>query len=173
MINLKTGPVAAAWQYFSFGSLLKRRFITGALICLASSPLYAQHHPTSDKATAASLALHFSPVLDQRLKDPELKNYQMLSQLMEVPAGFTDTVAHRHDSELFGYVLEGDVEIQLGGRSVTRFSAGQMFYEPRNVLHQLLRNPSDAHPARVLLLFVIKDGRQSYKREHPAPVAGK
>jgi mannose-6-phosphate isomerase-like protein (cupin superfamily) len=169
---MKTSNLLLSMLFARLNVRLQRK-LAGMLICLAASPLYAQHHPSPEKGASTSLALHFSPVLSQRLKDPELKNYQMLSQLMEVPASFTDTVAHRHDSELFGYVLEGDVEIQLGGRSVTRFSAGQMFYEPRNVLHQLLRNPSDAHPARVLLIFVIKDGRQSYKREYPAPVAGK
>jgi hypothetical protein len=42
-----------------------------------------------------------------------------------------------------------------------------MFYEKRNVIHSLLRNPDKNVAAKVLLIYVIKEGRQGYKRLYP------
>jgi quercetin dioxygenase-like cupin family protein len=91
------------------------------------------------------------------------EGYALSSSVLElVPAG-VDTVAHRHDSELFGYVLEGAVDVQLEGGPMQRFEAEQMFYEQRNVLHAYLGNPNQ--PARVLILNIVKDGRSTYRPE--------
>ena len=82
---------------------------------------------------------------------------------MTIRPGAIDTVSHRHDCELFGYVLEGNVQIALTTKELKTFSTGQMFYEKRNILHTITRNPSSQIPAKVLLIFIIKDGRDSYK----------
>jgi hypothetical protein len=42
-----------------------------------------------------------------------------------------------------------------------------MFYEKRNVIHSLLRNPDKNAPAKVLLIFIIKEGRQGYTKVYP------
>ncbi len=134
------------------------------LFLLATHSLLAQHHPAAGTGTPAApaAALQFAQVLNQPLTDPALKEYVLQSSRMTVPPGFTDTVAHRHDAELFGYVLEGSVEVQLEKTPSATYQPGQMFYEPRNVLHTLLRNQSTTQPAAVLLLFIIKKGRASY-----------
>jgi quercetin dioxygenase-like cupin family protein len=110
-------------------------------------------------------ALAFTDVIKQSLSDPELKDYEMVSRLMTAPPGFADSVSHRHDAELFGYVLEGEVEIQLAGRPSATYRQGQMFYEPRNAVHSLLRNQSGEKAARILLLFISKKGRSLYTAE--------
>jgi mannose-6-phosphate isomerase-like protein (cupin superfamily) len=122
----------------------------------------SQHH-----AGAHSAPLSFHPVLTTQLSDSELKNYKMISQVLTVAPGAIDTVKHRHDCELFGYVLNGEVQIGLGTESEKKFSAGQMFYEPYKILHYSLRNMSNQEAANILLFFIIKDGRQGYIREHP------
>ena len=86
---------------------------------------------------------------------------------MTITPGGVDTVSHRHDCELFGYVLEGSVEIALVTKNPKIYKTGEMFYEKRNVLHTLTKNGSASKPARVLLMFLIKNGRPGYTPEFP------
>ncbi|RRB01212.1 cupin domain-containing protein [Larkinella rosea] len=110
--------------------------------------------------------LSFAPVFATMLTDPELKDYKMESSLMTVAPGGQDTVAHRHDAELFGYIVEGKVEIGLDKGVPKTYTAGQMFYEKRNVMHSLTRNPDPTTPASVLIIFIIKNGRPGYTKEY-------
>src|SRR5262249_9636860 len=97
--------------------------------------------------------------------DPELKDYEMVSRLMTVPPGFADSTPHRHDAELFGYVIEGEVEIRLGDQPTATYRQGQMFFEPRNTVHPLLRNHRREKAAKILLVFIDKKGRALYTAE--------
>lgn len=137
------------------------------IVCPAQS-----HHAGEATATPGLPTLQFTSVLSQKLTDARLGSYSLQSQVMQVPAGFSDTVAHRHEGELFGYVLEGSVEVQMEKSPLTRYEAGQMFYEPVGRLHRVLRNPHPDQPAKVLLLFIIGQGKQAYRREYPE-AAGK
>jgi len=143
------------------------KFHTYLLLCLfltlAGNTTYAQH----DHATDSSVQLQFAPVMNTFLSDPELKKFRLQSSLMIVPPTLVDTVAHRHDADLFGYVIEGTVEVGLNYKESITFKAGQMFQEKRNVIHSLLRNPDNVTPAKVLLIFIIKEGRQGYTKVHP------
>jgi quercetin dioxygenase-like cupin family protein len=144
------------------------KFSTSLLSCLIVATVYhstyAQHdHAASDRPAP----LQFAPVLNTFLSDPELKDFRLQSSLMTVPPSLVDTVSHRHDAELFGYVIEGTVEVGLDHKDPNIFKAGEMFYEKRNVIHSLLRNPDKNVAAKVLLIYVIKEGRQGYKRLYP------
>ena len=114
--------------------------------------------------------MKFDLVLSQALSDPELKDYKMESVVMTLAPGAVDTVSHRHDCELFGYVLEGAIQIALVTKEPTTFSTGQMFYEKRNILHTLARNPNNEKAARVLLIFIIKNGRAGYTAAYPEKI---
>jgi quercetin dioxygenase-like cupin family protein len=144
------------------------KFYSCLLLCLflilAGNSIYAQH---DHQATDRSVQLQFAPVLNTFLSDPELKKYQIQSSLMTVPPSLVDTVSHRHDADLFGYVIEGTVEVGLDHKEPITFKAGQMFHEKRNVIHSLLRNPDKDADAKVLLIFVIKEGRQGYTKAYP------
>jgi hypothetical protein len=59
------------------------------------------------------------------------------------------------------------VQIGLEKKEPNDFFSGQMFYEKRNVLHTLARNPSKEKPTRILLIFIIKNGRVRYSAEYP------
>jgi len=144
------------------------KFYAYLFLCLFSvlvgNNTYAQHdHDTTDR----SVQMQFAPVLNAFLSDPDLKKFQLQSSLMTVPPSLVDTVAHRHDADLFGYVIEGSVEVGLDYKEPIIFKAGQMFHEKRNVVHSLLRNPDKNTQAKVLLIFIIKDGRKGYTRVHP------
>jgi quercetin dioxygenase-like cupin family protein len=132
---------------------------------------YAQHDH-SKKDTNGSAPMTFTPVLSQALSDPELKDYKMESFVMNIAPGAADTVSHRHDCELFGYVLEGEVQIGLEKKEPNTFLSGQMFYERRNVLHTLARNPNKEKTTKILLVFIVKDGRVRYTSEYPVKKPG-
>lgn len=133
-------------------------------LALAGNSAYAQHnHDSTDRP----VQLQFTPVLNTFLSDPDLKKFQLQSSLMTVPPSLVDTVSHRHDADLFGYVVEGAVEVGLDHKQPVIFNAGQMFHEKRNVIHSLLRNPNKNTPAKVLLIFIIKEGRQGYTKLYP------
>jgi quercetin dioxygenase-like cupin family protein len=144
------------------------KFYTYLFLCLflvfAGKSTYAQHNHV---ATDRSVQLQFAPVLNTFLSDPDLKKFQLQSSLMTVPPSLVDTVSHRHDADLFGYVIEGTVEVGLDHKEPITFKAGQMFHEKRNVIHSLLRNPDKNIPAKVLLIFIIKEGRQGYTKVYP------
>ena len=84
----------------------------------------------------------------------------MLVSRLDIIPGGVDSAPHRHDADLFVYVLQGSVEVELSGNKATHHAAGAMFHEPRNGLHSLLRNISDSEPASILAVFVIKSGRE-------------
>ncbi|AYB35103.1 cupin domain-containing protein [Chryseolinea soli] len=137
--------------------------LTALLVCVLTTA-YSQHHQT-EKNTVAS-PITFDLVLRQALSDPELTDYKMESLVMTLAPGAADTVSHRHDCELFGYVMEGEIQIALVTKEPNTFSTGQMFYEKRNILHTLARNPSQEKTTRVLLIFIIKNGRTGYTAEY-------
>jgi quercetin dioxygenase-like cupin family protein len=133
------------------------------LIACVSGSVYAQHEHLSTEKHEPIMS--FSHVLTQGFSDPEIASYKMESVVMMLLPHALDTVAHRHDCELFGYVLDGEVEIGLDTMKPQRYSAGQMFYEKRNILHASTLNPHDK-PARILLIFIIKNGRARYTEQN-------
>jgi quercetin dioxygenase-like cupin family protein len=143
------------------------KFLLAVLFAGGLTTASAQHDHT-EKNTTAETDITFDLVLRQALSDPELADYKMESVVMTLAPGAVDTVSHRHDCELFGYVLEGDVQIALVTKVPNTFSTGQMFYEKRNILHTLARNPNHDKGARVLLIFIIKNGRTGYTPEYPS-----
>jgi quercetin dioxygenase-like cupin family protein len=140
--------------------------LTIALVAVFTAA-FSQHNHTEEKK-APSPRMTFDLVLSQALSDTELKDFKVESVVMTIPAGLVDTVSHRHDCELFGYVLEGSVQIALTTKEVREFSTGQMFYEKRNILHTITKNSSQSAAAKVLLIFIIKNGRAGYTAEYPA-----
>jgi len=145
---------------------MRSKFYGACLMAMAFSHAASAQHHAEEKKSEAIPPLSFTSVLNEQLNDPELKDFKMQSSVMTVAPGGIDTVSHRHDCELFGYVLEGSVEIALTDKTPVLYQAGQMFYEKRNILHTVTQNHSKEHPAKVLLIFLIKDGRKGYTPEY-------
>lgn len=63
---------------------------------------------------------------------------------------------HRHDAQVFVYVLEGELIMQVqGGPSVT-LKPGETFYESPSDVHSVSANASQTAPAK-FLVFIIKN----------------
>lgn len=114
-----------------------------------------------EKSSNQAAPFTITPVLQQPMSDPGLAGYQVLAVRLDLVPGGTDPTPHRHDADLFVYVLQGAIEVELAGKKSV-FSAGQMFHEPQNVVHSLLKNTSSTSPAAALAVFVLKDGRQYF-----------
>jgi quercetin dioxygenase-like cupin family protein len=129
------------------------------IACLFSAVAVAHEKDAKQTANAPQPPYSITPVMKQSMSDSGLEGYELLSVRLDLVPGGTDGAPHRHDADLFVYVLQGSIEVELDGRKAA-YSAGSMFHEPRNVLHSLLRNTSADQPASALAVFVIKAGRE-------------
>lgn len=66
------------------------------------------------------------------------------------------SLPHRHNAQVFVYVLEGAIRMQIQGQAPVSLSAGDTFYEGPDDVHALSQNASTTRPARILV-FMIKD----------------
>lgn len=62
---------------------------------------------------------------------------------------------HRHPGPVFGYILEGEYELNLGDQPPRILKAGETFYEPTGILHGASRNPSAKTPTRLLAVMLM------------------
>ena len=74
---------------------------------------------------------------------------------------------HRHPGPIFGYVLEGELELGLGDEPARTLKAGETFYEPTGILHRVSRNPGTRGRTRVLA--VVLHPREAKDIVLPAP----
>jgi len=65
---------------------------------------------------------------------------------------------HRHDADVFAYVLEGSMITQVKGANALTVHAGEVFYESPTDVHVESRNASTTEPATLLVFFVKKKG---------------
>jgi quercetin dioxygenase-like cupin family protein len=65
---------------------------------------------------------------------------------------------HRHNADVFAYVLEGSVITQVKDGNPQTVHAGEVFYESPTDVHIGSRNASTTQPATLLVFFVKKAG---------------
>jgi quercetin dioxygenase-like cupin family protein len=65
---------------------------------------------------------------------------------------------HRHNADLFVYVLEGSVVTQVEGDAPETVKAGEVFYESPTDVHTVSRNASATHPAKLLVFYLKVKG---------------
>jgi quercetin dioxygenase-like cupin family protein len=66
---------------------------------------------------------------------------------------------HRHPGPVFGYVLAGDLEMQVEGQPLKVLKTGETFYEPTGAVHMVGRSASKTEPVR-FLAFLLTDKDQ-------------
>ena len=122
--------------------LLLAFLITGPLII--TSPLMAQETVT--------------PLISKDLAGVSGK--EVLMYTVDFPPGYSSPV-HRHNAQVFLYVLEGSIVTQVkGGKEIT-LTPGQIYYEDPNDIHTVSRNASSTKPAKFLVFLVKKKGAPS------------
>ncbi|MGO9991150.1 MAG: cupin domain-containing protein [Steroidobacteraceae bacterium] len=78
------------------------------------------------------------------------------------------SLPHRHNAQVFVYVLEGAMTMQVDGSAPVTVGPGQTFYEGPHDVHRVSANASQTEPAKILV-FMIKDKGKPASR----PVAPK
>ena len=78
------------------------------------------------------------------------------------------SLPHRHDADVFVYVLTGAVVMQLAGGEPVTLHAGDTFYEGPQDIHVRSANPDPRVPAK-LLVFMVKDLGRPVSRPAQAP----
>lgn len=70
--------------------------------------------------------------------------------------------AHRHNGQVFVYVLSGTMIMQVMGSPPVYVGPGQTFYEDPKDIHTMSRNASDKDPAKFLVFMIINKGDPVY-----------
>jgi quercetin dioxygenase-like cupin family protein len=79
-----------------------------------------------------------------------------------------ESPAHRHNAQVFVYVLEGSMRMQVKGSAAVTLHAGQTFYEGPHDVHLVSANASQTTSARILVLIVKDKGQPLFS----APTIG-
>jgi quercetin dioxygenase-like cupin family protein len=66
------------------------------------------------------------------------------------------SAAHRHNANVFVYVLEGSVVMQVASGKEVTLHPGDTFYESPDDIHTVSRNASSTARAKILV-FMVKD----------------
>jgi quercetin dioxygenase-like cupin family protein len=93
------------------------------------------------------------PLLTQDM--PDLPGKEALMLTVEYPPGGSSK-AHRHNADVFVYVLEGSIIMQVDGEQPVTLTAGQTFHEKPTDIHRTSANASKTAPAK-FLVFIVKD----------------
>ncbi len=107
----------------------------------------AQVQPEAQAAPGAKVTQLISETL------PDLPGKEGVMITVEYPPGGSDPI-HRHNADVFVYVLEGSVVMQLRGGEETTLTPGQTFHEGPNDVHVVSRNASATEPAKFVVFFV-------------------
>jgi len=94
-----------------------------------------------------------TPIMTKDLPDIPGKEAVMIT-LEYLPGG--KSMPHRHDADVFVYVLEGEFATQVAGQEKVILHKGQSFYESPSDIHEVSANASATKPVKLLIL-VIKD----------------
>src|SRR3954462_5221072 len=76
-----------------------------------------------------------------------------------IPPGPGST-PHRHPGLVMGYVLEGVLKFAIAGGPPQLVKAGEVFYEPPNVLHTPSGSAVPGQPVRFLVFFIGDEGKE-------------
>ncbi len=76
---------------------------------------------------------------------------------VELAPGMT-AKPHRHNAQVFVYMLEGEVVMQLNNGEKTTLKPGNSFYESPDDLHTLTQNVSNSKSAKFLVFLLKKKG---------------
>lgn len=115
---------------------------------------YAQPASAQGAQPQASDA-NVTPLLAKPLVGIEGKEVSM-SVVEYAPGGASPP--HRHNANVFVYVLDGEVEMQVAGGERVTLTEGETFREVPADIHTVSRNASSTRPARFLAILVKDEG---------------
>ncbi|WP_028936417.1 cupin domain-containing protein [Pseudonocardia spinosispora] len=109
----------------------------------------------SDQAVRHTAAGSVTRLMTQDL--PDLPGKEGMIEIVDFAPGEASQV-HRHNCDLFVYVLEGSVVTQVQGGSLQTVDTGGVFYESPTDIHVVSRNASQTQPAKLAVFYVKAKG---------------
>ena len=88
---------------------------------------------------------------------PDLPEKEGMIEVVDFAPGEASQV-HRHNADLFVYVLEGSITTQVKGGRAQTLHAGEVFYESPTDIHVVSRNASETQSAKLLVFYVKRKG---------------
>ena len=76
--------------------------------------------------------------------------------LVELPPGSAEG-RHTHSAEVYGYVLEGAISLEIEGKPTVTLKAGETFSIAPGQVHQASNNGSAM--AKIVAMFVAEKGK--------------
>ena len=95
------------------------------------------------------------PLMAKDLIGQPGKEVRMLTVVS--PPGAASAV-HRHNAQVFVYMLEGSMIMQVQGQPAVTLLPGQTFYETPGDVHVLSKNASATQPAKFLAVMILDKG---------------
>lgn len=106
------------------------------------------------------------PLLSKDLAGLPDKEAVMIT--VEYPPGGSSR-PHRHDANVFVYVLSGTLRMQVDGQEAVTLKPGETFYESPNDVHRVSANASATEPVKFLVVMVKDKGRPSTRPAENTP----
>jgi quercetin dioxygenase-like cupin family protein len=141
---------------------IRTRFLLAATGVLCSTCLAIGGATVADQGKNEAVV---HPLLMQDLPQIPGKEVSMLT-VEYLPGGAS--LPHRHDAEVFVYVLEGSVVMQVDGQKAVTLGPGGTFHEGPSDIHRQSANASASQPAK-FLVFMIKEKDKPATRPVPSP----
>ena len=76
--------------------------------------------------------------------------------LVELPPGSAEG-RHTHPAEVFAFVQEGTISLEIEGKPTVTLKAGEIFYLAPGQIHQAVNNSTA--PAKLAAAFVAEKGK--------------
>jgi quercetin dioxygenase-like cupin family protein len=130
---------------------MKFRIISVALTVALASAAALQLHAATAAAPPSGAAVH--ELMMRELAGVPGKEVRMAT-VEYAPGG--SSAPHRHDADVFVYVLQGSLRMQVQGAPLVVVKAGEIFHETPDDVHTVSANASETEPAK-FLVFMIKD----------------
>ena len=92
---------------------------------------------------------------------------EVVMSTIEVPPGASSS-PHRHDAQVFVYVLEGKMIMQVKGGPRMTLGPGDTFYENPTDIHSVSANASKTEPAKFLAILIKDKGAPGTRPVAPA-----
>jgi quercetin dioxygenase-like cupin family protein len=123
------------------------------LVLLLNSGLLAPAAMRAEPATDVSRQLVGAEAL------PNVPGHKLTAVTIELGPGIS-VPSHVHDGFVFVYVLEGSIRSQLDDAEAIDYRSGDSWVEPPGTIHALTQNPSKTDIAKILAIFVAREGAQ-------------
>jgi quercetin dioxygenase-like cupin family protein len=125
---------------------LRRAAFVAGLVLWQLCALAADSQSTRPTAVVQQL-------IAKEMVDVPAKELLMLT-VEYLPGGAS--LPHRHDAQVFVYVLEGELSMQVAGSPAVTLRQGETFYEKPTDVHLVSANASKTAPAKILV-FIVKN----------------